>query len=72
MVEVMFEEYGFNGLFVAIQAILTLYSQDYSLGYAFNHTTADFETVRMLKEKFCYIGYDIAKEEKLARETTFL
>eukprot|EP00096_Caligus_rogercresseyi_P016853 TRINITY_DN990_c1_g1_i1.p1 TRINITY_DN990_c1_g1~~TRINITY_DN990_c1_g1_i1.p1 ORF type:complete len:396 (+),score=123.66 TRINITY_DN990_c1_g1_i1:139-1326(+) len=118
MVEVMFEEYGFNGLFVAIQAILTLYSQGLLTGivvdcgdgvthicpvsngfdlthltrrldiagrdvtrylikllllrgYAFNHT-ADFETVRMLKEKFCYIGYDIAKEEKLARETTFL
>ncbi|CAB4069936.1 ACTR2 [Lepeophtheirus salmonis] len=118
MVEVMFEEYGFNGLFVAIQAILTLYSQGLLTGivvdsgdgvthicpvcrgfdlphltrrldiagrdvtrylikllllrgYSFNHT-ADFETVRILKEKLCYMGYDIAKEEKLARETTFL
>ena len=24
-------------------------------GYAFNHT-ADFETIRMMKEKLCYIG----------------
>ena len=40
-------------------------------GYAFNHT-ADFETVRMMKEKLCYVGYDIATEQKLAQETTFL
>jgi actin-related protein len=26
-------------------------------GYAFNRT-ADFETVRQLKEKVCYVGYD--------------
>lgn len=40
-------------------------------GYAFNHT-ADFETVRMMKEKLCYVGYDIQTEQKLAQETTFL
>ncbi|XP_011497484.1 PREDICTED: actin-related protein 2 isoform X1 [Ceratosolen solmsi marchali] len=40
-------------------------------GYAFNHS-ADFETVRMIKEKLCYIGYDIETEEKLAVETTVL
>ncbi|XP_012277551.1 actin-related protein 2 isoform X1 [Orussus abietinus] len=40
-------------------------------GYAFNHS-ADFETVRMMKEKLCYIGYNIETEEKLARETTVL
>lgn len=40
-------------------------------GYAFNHS-ADFETVRMLKEKLCYIGYNIETEEKLALETTVL
>ena len=27
-------------------------------GYAFNHS-ADFETVRMMKEKLCYVGYNI-------------
>ncbi|KAE8745239.1 hypothetical protein FOCC_FOCC008030 [Frankliniella occidentalis] len=40
-------------------------------GYAFNHS-ADFETVRMMKEKLCYIGYDIETEQKLALETTVL
>merc|ERR1712241_1604379 len=40
-------------------------------GYAFNHT-ADFETVRMMKEKLCYVAYNIHAEEKLAQETTFL
>lgn len=40
-------------------------------GYAFNHT-ADFETVRMLKEKLCYCAYDLEQEQRLAQETTFL
>lgn len=40
-------------------------------GYAFNHT-ADFETVRMMKEKLCYVGYDIEMEQRLALETTVL
>ena len=26
----------------------------------------------MMKEKLCYVGYDIASEQKLAQETTFL
>ncbi|KAG7201133.1 hypothetical protein KM043_003924 [Ampulex compressa] len=118
MIEVMFEKYGFAGVYIAIQAVLTLYAQglisgvvvdsgdgvthicpvyeEYALphltrrldiagrditiylikllllrGYAFNHS-ADFETVRMLKEKLCYIGYNIETEEKLALETTVL
>lgn len=40
-------------------------------GYAFNHS-ADFETVRMMKERLCYIGYDIETEQRLALETTVL
>lgn len=40
-------------------------------GYAFNHS-ADFETVRMLKEKLCYVGYNIEQEQRLAAETTYL
>lgn len=40
-------------------------------GYAFN-ASADFETVRMMKEKLCYVGYDIDIEQKLANETTVL
>lgn len=118
MAEVMFEKYGFQGMYISIQAVLTLYAQGlltgvvvdsgdgvthvvpvydgYSMphlikrmnlagrditnyliklmllrGYAFNRT-ADFETVRQIKEKFCYVGYDLELEKKLALETTVL
>ncbi|PIK58121.1 putative actin-related protein 2-like, partial [Apostichopus japonicus] len=152
MIEVMFENYQFDGLYIAIQAVLTLYAQglltgvvvdsgDGSLtsvrymkgfsssshetsrcgrkghyqisyqatdlvnqqifvvmetpkavyvttlcfllsfisfrqllllrGYAFNQS-ADFETVRVMKEKLCYVGYDIVREQQLATETTTL
>jgi actin-related protein 2 len=118
MIEVMFETYKFHGLYIAIQAVLTLYAQGiltgvvidsgdgvthicpvydgFALphltrrldiagrditrylikllllrGYAFNHS-ADFETVRQIKEKLCYVGYDIQQEQKLALETTVL
>lgn len=118
MIEVMFENYQFEGLYIAIQAVLTLYAQGlltgvvvdsgdgvthicpvyegFSLphltrrldvagrditrylikllllrGYAFNQS-ADFETVRVMKEKLCYVGYDIFREQKLATETTTL
>ena len=118
MIEVMFEKYGFDSVYIAIQAVLTLYSQGlltgvvldagdgvshicpvyegFALphltrrldiagrditrylikllllrGYAFNQT-ADFETVRMMKEKLCYIAYNTQTEQKLALETTTL
>jgi len=118
MVEVMFEQFEFFGLYIAIQAVLTLYAQGLQTGvvvdsgdgvthicpvfdgfalphltrrldiagrditrylikllllrgYAFNHS-ADFETVRLMKEKLCYVGYDIEQEQKLALETTVL
>merc|ERR1711978_869997 len=114
----MFEKYGFDSAYIAIQAVLTLYAQGLLTGvvvdsgdgvthicpvyegfarphltrrldiagrditrylikllllrgYAFNHT-ADFETVRIMKEKLCYVGYDIHAEQKLAQETSFL
>lgn len=40
-------------------------------GYAFNRT-ADFETMRQIKEKLCYVGYDLEVEKRLALETTTL
>ena len=38
-------------------------------GYNFN-SSADFETVREIKEDMCYVSINIAKELKLAKETT--
>ncbi|EWC46630.1 actin-related protein 2 [Drechslerella stenobrocha 248] len=40
-------------------------------GYALNRT-ADFETVRQIKEKLCYVSYDLKLDQKLAEETTVL
>jgi len=117
MIEIMFEEYGFKGVYISIQAVLTLYAQGlltgvvvdsgdgvthicpvyegFALphltrrldiagrditrylikllllrGYAFNHT-ADFDTVRQIKEKLCFTAYDIKQEEELANDTTY-
>ncbi|KRX46454.1 UTP--glucose-1-phosphate uridylyltransferase [Trichinella murrelli] len=118
MFEVMFEKFGFHSVYVAVQAVLTLYAQGLETGvvvdsgdgvthicpvyqgfalnhltkrldiagrnitsylvsllklrgYAFNHS-ADFETVRQIKEKLCYTAYDIEQEVKLALETVIL
>jgi actin-related protein 2 len=40
-------------------------------GYNLNRT-ADFDTVRQIKEKYCYVGYDMEVEKRLALETTTL
>lgn len=40
-------------------------------GYAFN-SSADFETVRQIKEKLCYVSCDLNEDRKLAAETTVL
>lgn len=39
-------------------------------GYAFN-SSADFETVRDIKEQMCFVSYDVKKDRKLADETTY-
>lgn len=40
-------------------------------GYAFNRS-ADFETVRQIKEKLCYVSYDLELDSRLSNETTTL
>ncbi|VEL26778.1 unnamed protein product [Protopolystoma xenopodis] len=40
-------------------------------GYAFNQT-ADFETIRQMKERLCYVAYDLEQEQSLALDTTVL
>ena len=36
------------------------------------NATADFEVVREMKEKLCYVAYNYEKEMRLADETTVL
>ncbi|THG95039.1 hypothetical protein EW145_g8033, partial [Phellinidium pouzarii] len=118
MCSVMFDDYAFAAVYVAIQAVLTLYAQGLTTGvvvdsgdgvthvvpvydgfsmphltrrldiagrdvtryliklllmrgYAFNRT-ADFETVRQIKENLCYVSYDLDQDSRLAEETTVL
>lgn len=118
MVATMFDKFGFEAVWVGVQAVLTLYAQGlqsgvvvdsgdgvthivpvydgYSMphlikrldiagrditrqmskllfarGYNFNQT-ADFETVRELKEKVCYVSGNLSEDRKLALETTVL
>ncbi|KAK6928557.1 hypothetical protein RJ641_007148 [Dillenia turbinata] len=109
-VQTMFEKYNFAGIFIQIQAVLTLYAQGLLTGlvidsgdgvtdvvpvvdgYSFPHLAkqimllagtlhptlyamnrnADFETVREIKEKLCYISYDYKREYQLGLETTIL
>jgi len=34
------------------------------------NSSADFETLREIKESMCYVAYDIPRDRKLAQETT--
>lgn len=50
--EVMFEKYQFHGIYVAIQAVLTLYAQGRVLQYS-DPSGSDFKTKRMNKNEWC-------------------
>eukprot|EP00850_Spirogloea_muscicola_P011252 SM000069S20689 [mRNA] locus=s69:185200:189128:+ [translate_table: standard] len=118
IIQIMFENFNFEQVFIQNQAILSLYAQGlltglvvnsgdgvthvvavvdgfafphltkrlniagrhitshlidllFQRGYSFSQT-ADYETVRNLKEQLCYISYDIKREMQLAMETTVL
>ena len=115
--ELIFEKFGFSGMQVQLQAILSMYSEGrmtscildsgdgvsniipivdgyvinsrikkselagkevtkyltkllFLKGYAFN-SSADFETVKEIKEKLCFVSSDIALDRKLANETVY-
>lgn len=42
----------------------------FNRGYTFN-TSADFETVREIKEKLCIVSNDLEQDRRIARETVF-
>lgn len=113
-IEIMCEDYKFEGVSIGIQPILTLYARGLLTGVVIDcgdgstHISPvceglllpdltkrldiggrditnylrelfmcrgykiDFEDARMIKEKFCYVGYNMEQEENLASETTCL
>lgn len=113
-IEIMFEDYQFEGVYIGLQPVLTLYARGLMTGVVIDcgdgstyispvydgvllpdHTKRldiggrditsylrelfmcrgyiiDYEDSRMIKEKLCYVGYNIEQEETLALETTCL
>jgi actin-related protein 2 len=116
MLQIFYEEFGFEGIQVSPQALLVLYAQglvtglvvdsgdgvthimpiceNYLLphligrmdiagrditehmvklltlrGYTF-HKTSDFDIVRQIKEKLCFVSADIVMDRRIASETT--
>ncbi|XP_078367555.1 actin-related protein 2-like isoform X2 [Oculina patagonica] len=114
IIEIMFENYQFDGVYIAIQAVLAMYARGLltgvviDCGHGSSHISpvrdgflvpdltrrfeiggrditnylkellllrghiVDFEKARLIKEKLCYVGYNIEEEKKLASETTVL
>ncbi|KAH0969113.1 hypothetical protein GBA52_029033 [Prunus armeniaca] len=70
MVETMFEKYNFAGVFIQIQAVLTLYAQGLLTGLVID--SGDGVTHVEIKEKLCYISFDYKREYQLGLETTIL
>ncbi|XP_078367547.1 uncharacterized protein LOC144651479 [Oculina patagonica] len=114
IIEIMFENYQFEGVSIAVQAVLSLFARGLltgvviDCGHGSTHFSpvyegfllpdftrkldiggrditnylkelllhrgqvVDFEKARLIKEKLCYVGYNIEEEKKLASETTVL
>lgn len=60
-----FERLDIAGRHVTNQLVKLLHMR----GYAFN-SSSDFELVRELKERFCFVSGDINLDKKLSFETT--
>jgi actin beta/gamma 1 len=82
MTQIMFETFNAPAMYVAIQAVLSLYASgrdltDYLMkilterGYSFT-TTAEREIVRDIKEKLCYVALDFEQEMATAASSSSL
>ena len=56
----------------SVQECLKLGSKQSFISFLAFNKSADFDTVRQIKEKHCYVAYDVEQENKLAKETTVL
>lgn len=61
------ERVNLAGRHVTEHLMKLLVGQGHPLNYK-----ADMETVREMKQKLCYVAYDLQAEQKLARETTLV
>uniref|UniRef100_A0AAQ5Z538 Uncharacterized protein n=1 Tax=Amphiprion ocellaris TaxID=80972 RepID=A0AAQ5Z538_AMPOC len=64
MTQIMFETFNTPAMYVAIQAVLSL--------YASGRTTAEREIVRDIKEKLCYVALDFEQEMGTAASSSSL
>merc|ERR1711962_1836909 len=82
MTQIMFETFNMPAMYVAIQAVLSLYASGRELtnylmkilterGSSFT-TTAEREIVRDIKEKLCYVALDFEQEMATAAASTSL
>ncbi|KAI8458368.1 actin-domain-containing protein, partial [Phakopsora pachyrhizi] len=92
--EVMLENYRFDGVYVAIQVVFTLYAQGLQTGefvdsgdgvthivpvyneFLLPHQTKRIDvagsdvTSYLIKEKRCYVSYDLDLDKRLSKDTT--
>ncbi|KAK2111582.1 hypothetical protein P7K49_011328 [Saguinus oedipus] len=89
MTQIMFETFNIPAMYVAIQAVLSLYASGRTTGivmdsgdgvthtiltkrgYSFT-TTAEWEIVRDIKEKLCYVALDFEQEMATAASSSSL